>query len=122
MPMARSSAACRALALILLLSFSLFGLEGEVADVHDADAETSQAAVFRGDPSENAAPSQSSAPTQPQDNHAFHVCHCAHSHGGLVLTTPDPTSAVVQACREEFELPAEPASLRVPPPLRPPIA
>jgi hypothetical protein len=121
MSMVRRSAARRALALILLSSFSFFGLEGEVADVHDADPGTAHSAAPFGNASASADSSQSSAPTQGQDSHPFHVCHCSHSHGGLVLTAPMVISAVVHACREEFQLPPAPTSLQVSPPVRPPI-
>ena len=122
MPMARGSAARRVLALMLLLSFTLFGFEAVAVDSHYADSGTAHAAGFADHTSGHAVPSQSPGPTQGQDDHSLHVCHCSHAHGGLVLTTPSVTTAVVQACSEEFQLPPAVASLRVSPPVRPPIA
>lgn len=70
----------RAIAFIVVLSFSYFTFEVAVADVHDGDASASEVAELAGN-----APGAPILPSAPVDGatHDVHVCHCAHPHGGL---------------------------------------
>lgn len=111
----------RILASVLLLCFAFYGIEAEVADIHDQDSEAVQLSAHEvsGTPDHG-----STVPngTQPgEDSHAFHVCHCSHSHGGVILTATIPASAMVHACTEQFQLRTEPSTLPISPPVRPPI-
>lgn len=109
------------MAALLLLCFAFYGIEAEVADIHDQSSGTVQLSAHEasGTPDHGSTVPNGTEPGQ--DSHAFHVCHCSHSHGGLILTTPVVSSAVVNASREEFQLPPTPTSLLVSPPVRPPI-
>lgn len=65
----------------------------------------------------------SSAPAGGDDMHSAHLCHCAHTHAG-VLRHPGESAAVTM--HERSTLPALPEEMRsgpTPPPLlRPPLS
>ncbi len=99
----------RFLAALLLLSFALYGVEAEVADVHDGGVEATD-----GNPAHGTNPKS--------DSHPAHVCHCSHTHLGVLATAPSLNPAVVPAPKRVWRAPAMPPSVRPLPPLRPPIA
>ena len=112
----------RVVSFLLLLCFAFYGIEAEVADIHDSDADTAQLL----------SPDVSNMPglrlpdptdTEPvQDTHAFHVCHCSHTHTGVLPLVPQLTSIVVHSGDQLRFLRTSTSTLRLAPPLRPPIA
>lgn len=97
----------RIMSALLLLCFAFYGIEAEVADIHDRDAEAAELPTGA-DPV--------------QDTHAFHVCHCSHTHMGVLPLIPQLTSIVVQSGQQPMALDPSLSSYRLAAPLRPPIA
>lgn len=88
----------RLTALFLALCFSLFSIEGLIADVHDGDvtvmqrAANAERAFDAGHASletarDEVAHTHEGAPST--SGHSFHVCHASHLHVGLIPTCPD---------------------------------
>lgn len=109
------------LALALLLCFGIFGGESQVADMHERDARSSQPIPAD---AHGTAGQLSHAPSDshpPPDDHAVHVCHCAHTH----LLTLAAAPGLQPVLRPEPE-PVWPSAAALPtirpaPPSRPPI-
>lgn len=107
----RLDLARRLLATLLLLCFALYGLEAEVADVHDTQADGAE--VSRTDPP---------PPNSQTDDHPVHVCHCAHAHVGVIVTPPTLQPVACPTSLREWDAPRVAHGVRLPPPLRPPIS
>ena len=69
----------RAVAVLLAIAFVGFSAETLIADVHDGDASAAELAAYADAPASGTVPDSSPA----QDEHAVHVCHCVHAHGGV---------------------------------------
>lgn len=95
----------RFLALVLLLCFSLYGLEAEATDVHELEAQAHQ----------------TDHPTQP-DGQPLHVCHCAHTHLVALASPPTLDLLVRPLPAPTWRVPASLPSTHPVPRLRPPIA
>ena len=112
----------RFLAALLLLCLGVYGVESEVADVHHGGAEAASGEPAHGSES-TAHLLQAPSGTNPDnDNRPAHVCHCSHTHVGVLATAPSLLSVVIPAPRREWRAPAVLPSVRPIPPLRPPIA
>lgn len=116
----------RTLLATLVVASMLFSIgELMVADVHDGDA---PAAELASPSSPDAAPStlasgaeSSTDPSQPE--HTYHVCHCSHAHGGmLIVATHSPGRPLVASTTGFGVVAAANTSLVTGPPTRPPIA
>lgn len=116
MPCVRLRFTRRLLAALLLLCFGIYGVESEVADVHDIQAEREQVTTGHG-PVRNG-PSEIPSGS---DSHPVHVCHCSHTHVGVLGTTPTLNVVMVPSPPSEWPSPVIALSTRLLPPLRPPI-
>lgn len=112
----------RLISALLLLSFAFYAVEAAAADVHDQDPAAMQLASDHGPSTGNLPPQDPGGSNPPGDSHLFHLCHCSHSHAGVLPLIPDLTPTIVPA----WELPWAGTSLLLSiqrtPPLRPPIA
>jgi hypothetical protein len=112
----------RLLSVLLLLRFGFYGIESEVADVHDVSLETAGEKSANGIDSGMHVPQAPPGTTPSSDNHPAHVCHCSHTHLGVIAAAPTLKPVVIPAPPREWRAPALLPSLGVMPPLRPPIA
>jgi hypothetical protein len=97
----------RLVAALLLVCFAFYGIEAEVADIHDQEAQ-----VVQNSPDDS--------PSVP-DTHSFHVCHCSHTHTGVVPLVPQLTSMVIHSGDQLRFVGTSISNLRLAPPFRPPI-
>ena len=101
----------RSLAVLLLLCFGLYGIESEVADVHErAPAAGAQGHLHQSD--------TGSIP----DEHPVHVCHCAHTHLLALASAPGLEMVVTPQMDGSWRVPAGLPGTHPLPRLRPPIA
>jgi hypothetical protein len=116
----------RTLLATLLVASMLFSIgELMVADVHDGDAAPAELASSS---SPDAAPitlasgtESSTDPSQPE--HTYHVCHCSHAHGGMLIGATHSAVRPPVAFTTGFGMiAAANTSLVASPPTRPPIA
>jgi hypothetical protein len=121
MPVLRRVSMRRLLAILLLLCFGLYGVESEVADVHDTEAEYEH--VSAGHELPHAMPVDKAPTDAPSgaDNHPVHVCHCTHTHVGVLGTAPTLNLVLVPAPPAGWRATGTAASTPLLPPLRPPI-
>lgn len=104
----------------MLLSFASYGTEAAVADVHDQDLGATQVSS-----PESASPADQqhgSGGSQSDDSHPFHVCHCSHTHAGVLPVMPGFVATIIPLTRTPRALSPALHSIYRAPPLRPPIA
>jgi hypothetical protein len=114
---------------LLVLLLGLVGSLGErgIADVHDGGAthgEVDRATGISHDSHHTGVVDHPSSETGTPESsdHAAHVCHCSHSHTGVVSVPAALASVLSSTHREPLLSDQRPASVSVAPSLRPPIA
>jgi hypothetical protein len=122
MPFLRLAAVRRVLAALLLFCFGTYGVESEVADVHDRQVAHDNGAADHNAGSAGTGSQVPRGSDSGTDSHPIHLCHCTHTHAGVLGTAPTLTEVFRPAPpREWFSSDFSP-SVRLRPPLRPPIA
>lgn len=107
---------------LLLICFGVYGIESEVADVHDVSLGAVGEQSAKGIDSEVHVPPTPPGTPPPSDNHPAHVCHCSHTHIGVIAAAPTLNPLVIPTTPREWRAPTLLPSVGVIPPLRPPIA
>ena len=112
----------RLISFLLLVCFAFYGIEAEVADVHDGDADAVELTHNLALDTEGH-PSPAPDGTDPgKDTHTFHVCHCSHTHIGVVPPVPYLSSGIAHESQQRRLQDTSVSIFRLAPPLRPPIA
>ena len=106
---------------LLLLCFASYGLEAAAADVHEGHGPATQLISDPGSNLGNHPLRDQGGPNPTGDGHSFHVCHCTHSHAGVVAIAPVPTAQVHPTGQLTWHKVAFLPSILRAPPLRPPI-
>ena len=104
----------------MLLCFASYGTEAAVADVHDQDSTAAQVSPPESSSSEHQ--QHGSGRSQSDDSHPFHVCHCSHTHAGVLPVMPDFVPTIIPLTQAPRTLAPALHSIYRAPPLRPPIA
>ena len=112
----------RLVSFLLLLCFAFYGIEAEVADVHDQEAGAAQVLLDDGaQASHHRSPGSGDTGTN-QDAHTFHVCHCSHTHTGVLPLAPHLTYLIAHEAQQGGFQDRSLSIFRLAPPQRPPIA
>ncbi len=112
----------RFVSLVVSLCFGLYGIESELADVHDGGVDTGAGSQVYSDDLGLQTPEAPRGSHSESDNHPVHVCHCGHTHLVALATAPSLDLVIKPEPRASWGVSAVLPSAHSSPRLRPPIA